>query len=68
MHGLLDHGLIWPIWTIFFWQIDTPGFKKVSKWYFGVIDIQDPLRIIKYKIAAIFNPVYSLHFKHKFCT
>ena len=27
---------------------------------------QDPLRIIKSKIAAIFNPVYSLHFKHKF--
>ena len=27
---------------------------------------QDPLRIIKSKITAIFNPVYSLHFKHKF--
>ena len=35
MHGLLDHGLIWPIHlNDFFWQIDTPGFKKVSKWYF----------------------------------
>ena len=26
---------------------------------------QDPLRIIKSKMA-IFNPVYSLHFKYKF--
>ena len=27
MHGPIDHGLIWPIGTIFFWQIYTAGCK-----------------------------------------